>query len=364
VPSGPEKQVHNNCTQTYTVADPRIVIEGTEPYSASGTTVMAETYVFVEEGSSLVANPNQPSGTAGEQQVTSAAQTLNFSAELRTSVTAFPSSPEARATAESPSAPHGGDPLEGATSRLFEIRSAADLAGAIENQIDQVSNATRIIDRKLGEWVNDQGGLPSVVAATTVETALDLGRNVVEGGKNRLDILRLGEGIAQGTVMGVVEDLGRVADIAFPTARALRDMGGVAYSAAYKTVIKTQQIKELQNEVYRIVEKIYKEQIHIAMQNTRHHPMIQGTKADNATKRILIKEFEGVLEIYFDERTGITKGTKGGRTMDKLDCVFPGIALAIELKKSPKAMKEIQDQSFRIFCKENGFDLRYVYGHL
>lgn len=272
-------------------------------------------------------------------------------------------SPEARAAKESPSATRGGDAVEGASPGLFEgIRSAADLADFLGNQIDQVSNASRIIDKELEDWVGNQGGLPSVLAATAAQTVLDVGRKALEDAKGRLDVLRLGEGIAQGTVMGVVEDVGRAADILLPSARALRAMG-VAFSAAYGTVRRTKKIKEVQDQVFRIAEQVYKQQVALAMRNTLDDPMTQGRKADEATKEILKKKFAGKLAIYFEERTGTTKGTKGARTMSRLDVVFPSIRLALELKKSPKAEDEVQRLAFEIFCRVSGLDLRYIYGH-
>jgi hypothetical protein len=268
-------------------------------------------------------------------------------------------SPEARATVESPSAPRAGDSVEGATPGLFEgWPTPGELADLLDEQLDQVNRATQVIDRELGDFVSEHGGLPAVLAATAAQTVVSLGREGVEDLKGRADVLRIGQGIAEGSAAGVVKDLGRAASV-FPLASAFR-AAGMAASAAFRKAIN---LRRQQLAFIRRVEEVYRKEVeHLMNTRPRMSPSDVGKEADRRTKEILAKEFEGVLEILFERETETTKGTKTDR-MHNIDIVVPLLMLAIELKKSPAAVDRVQKIAHQTFCLIYDYTYVTIFGH-
>ena len=237
-----------------------------------------------------------------------------------------------------------------------------EVADLLDEQVNQVVRASRVIDEKLGEMVSDSGGLPSVLAATVAQTMLEVAREGAEGIKGRFDVLRLGRGVARGDLQGIVDDLGRVAAVV-PMASALRATGVTAFTAL-RTAVGLR--RAVQGEFKKLVEEIYQKEVKRLMRSRRAlTPQVIGTEADKRTKEILEKMFEGLMEIYFDVPTETTKGAEGdANTMNNTDVIAPLFLTALELKKSPRAVKRIQKLAQKAQCRIYGYWLAHVYGHL
>jgi hypothetical protein len=80
------------------------------------------------------------------------------------------------------------------------MRTASDIADWWDKQ-------HAISKKALDEFVDENPGVFGVVVATAVATAMDVGKGTV-------DVLRLGEGVAEGTVGGITQDVLRALSIA------------------------------------------------------------------------------------------------------------------------------------------------------
>ncbi|HEV2706434.1 MAG TPA: hypothetical protein VGV59_10955 [Pyrinomonadaceae bacterium] len=309
----------------------------------------------VKEVSPSPATPPQPAPVDKEQPTPPTPQpTPEPTPDPIAEPVVVPPSPQSRATQEQPSAPGGREASESTSGGFFGgWSSASELADLLDKKIDQLSHATHVIDKELDEFVTEHDGLPAVLAATAAQTIVDLGREKLEDLKSNVDVLRVGQGVAKGDAAGILEDVGRVV-VALPLAGVFRAAGMTAAAAAKKVLkIRRQQLAFVQR-----VEKIYRAQLeHVMKTHPSMSPQDVGTEADRLTKEILAKKYEGILELFFDEETGTTKGKKTDR-MHNIDIVIPRLFLVIELKKSPAAVKRIQKLA------QHTYSLIYDYTHV
>ncbi len=91
-----------------------------------------------------------------------------------------------------------------------KISSASDIA-------DKWSKSKAKTEKWLDEVVDGNPSMPSVLAAATLKTSMDLGEGIV-------DILNLGEGAAEGGIKGFGKDTLRALGIAWPYGRGVRSV--------------------------------------------------------------------------------------------------------------------------------------------
>jgi hypothetical protein len=103
------------------------------------------------------------------------------------------------------------------------MRAASDIADWWDKQ-------HAISKKALDDFVDENPGIFGVVVATAVATAMDLGKGTV-------DVLRLGEGAAEGTVGGVAQDVLRAVSIAGALGKGAKIVKEVAARSRMMKVI-------------------------------------------------------------------------------------------------------------------------------
>lgn len=122
--------------------------------------------------------------------------------------------PDHRTTTTKPSENH----------RTQHSSSASDIADAFDRQRDEAKRGIAIWRGQLDEMVQDSGSIWSVLGATAAATALSVTELAMDQASGLLGVTRLGQGVAQGTFSGVMEDVDRLASV-LPQGRLVKALG-------------------------------------------------------------------------------------------------------------------------------------------